>query len=60
MSKLIIAKTENIQVCFPDLKTGEICEAIVVLRKVLCIEVLDNQKHSEVIEIREDLLESEI
>ena len=60
MSKLILAKTENIQVQFPDLKTGEVCEAIIVLRKVVCIEMLDNKKHSEVIEIREDLLETEI
>ncbi len=60
MSKLILARTENVQVSFPDSKTGEVCEALVVMRKVVCIEVLDNLKHTEVIEVREDLLESEI
>lgn len=60
MSKLILAKTENLQLNYPDLKTGEICEAIVVMRKVMCIEVLDNNKHTQIIEMREDLLESEV
>ncbi len=60
MSKLILAKTENLQLNYPDSKTGEICEAIVVMRKVMCLEVLDNNKHTQIIEMREDLLESEV
>ncbi len=60
MSKLILAKTENLLVSYPDSKTGEICEAVVVMRKVMCIEVLDSIRRTEVIEMREDLLESEI
>ncbi len=59
MSKLIMAKTENVLVTYPDTKTGELCEVVVVVRKVLCIEVLDSIKTSQVIEIREDLIEQE-